>query len=59
MNREYIVVTQHGDAIGIVTGLLCDEINNFMKEGYMPIGGISIVVVDDVVIANQAMLYSK
>lgn len=56
MEKEYFVVTEHGDALGIVIGQLSVEVNEHIEQGFKPIGGINIVVVDGVVIASQAMM---
>jgi hypothetical protein len=56
MKKEYIVVTEHGDAIGIVIGQLSIEVNEHIEQGFEPIGGVSVVVVDGVVIVSQAMI---
>ena len=54
--NEYIVVTEHGVTIDFVIGQLSIEVNENIAQGFNPIGGISIVGVNGVVVASQAMI---
>lgn len=56
MKKEYKLVTWHSDALVLALAGLSEEVNININKGFSPIGGVSVVVVGDLVIATQAML---